>query len=517
MRLNRRKRILILLVLSPVFFLLLFPSIERLRGHIALTRFKRHLASRGFKLTVAEFRSPAPKGENGAPAFLRAAQQLPSNSVLVSNPPPRMQLIPSGRAIIGFREDEWVEWKFTNRWSEMAEELKQNEQSLQLVRTALAKPVFDNNMDLTAGPNVSFVHLSAAKPASIWLAVQAQLRLHEGRNKEALENLIAQSSIPRFLEEDHILISELVRIAIASIARTTVWEALQADGWTDAELAQLAQVWQSTTFATNMTHDLEGELIFGLGEYDSMRMSNSNAVNVIYGLQKFAPPDDSDRPWWERAVRFLPAGDKGADFIKEQLYCRFWRFSWIDQDEVHNLQFMEGLLRLAHRAESEKSLTAIEPALDALLEPTIRSSSYNNLRFAQVASFTVLENALRKAMKAETERSLILTAIALKRYSLHFGKPPDDLQSLVPEFLSSIPTDYMDGQPIKYRLEPSGTSILYSVGEDYKDGGGDSNMQPGKTTTYNIYNIWNRKDVVWPQPASRDEVQSFRKDKRAGK
>jgi hypothetical protein len=75
----------------------------------------------------------------------------------------------------------------------------------------------------------------------------------------------------------------------------------------------------------------------------------------------------------------------------------------------------------------------------------------------------------------------------------------------------------MDGQPIKYRLAPDGTFVLYSVGENYKDDSGDSNLQPGKTATYNIYNIWNRNNVVWPQPASPDEIETFRKEKRAGK
>ena len=36
---------------------------------------------------------------------------------------------------------------------------------------------------------------------------------------------------------------------MAAIARTTVWEALQSDGWNDADLAQLAETWQSITFA----------------------------------------------------------------------------------------------------------------------------------------------------------------------------------------------------------------------------------------------------------------------------
>jgi hypothetical protein len=511
---NRRKRILILLLLSPVFLLLLFPFVERFRGHIALTRYKRHLASRGFKLTMAEFKSLRPAGENGAPAFLQAAQRLPSVCMLVSNPPPRMALLSSGRALVGFREEDWVEYIFTNRWNDMSADLEKSQPTLELIRAALAKPVLDNDVDLTAGPTTVLVHLTPPKTASQWLAVQTQLSLHEGRRQEALENLIAQCRVTRVLERDHMLISAVIRIAHAAIARTTMWEALQADGWTDADFVQLSEVWQSITFAPNIIHDFEGELIFGLSEYDSMRKSNSNAINAIYGMQKFAPPDDSERPWWERTLRLVPGGGKCADLVKEQFYCRLWRLAWLDQDEVHYLHFMEGLLDIAHRAESEKSLAIIEPALGVLLEPAAHASFYNCLRYPQESSFGILTNSLKKAMKAETERSLILAAIALKRYSIRFAKPPADLQSLVPEFLSSVPIDYMDGQPIKYRLKRDGTSVLYSVGEDYKDGGGDSSLQSGKTGTFNI---WNRNDVVWPQPASPEEVESFRKEKRAGK
>lgn len=511
---NRRKRILILLLLSPVFILLLFPFVERLRGHTALTRYKRHLVARGFMLTMAEFKSPRPAGENGAPEFFRAALKLRSGSALPKNPPRRMQITPSGRAIIGFREEEWVEDKATNRWDELTADLEKNESTLQLIRSALAKPVFDNQVDLAAGLNVTFIHLPTPKTTSQWLGAQTQLFIRQGRNKEALENLIAECRLTRVLAEDHILISELVRYAIVAIARTSVWEALQAEGWGDADLAQLAHEWESISFATNMTHSLEGEIIFGLSSYDSMRHSNSNAVNSIYGMQQFLPPDDSQRPWWERTVRLLPGGEKCADFVKEQMYCRLWRFAWLDQDELQYLHFMEALLDIAHRAESEKSLAAIEPSLDGLVEPATHTSFYNNLRYPQVSSFGALATSLKRSMKAETERSLVLTAIALKRHSLRSAQPPATLQPLVPDVLAAIPTDYMDGQSIKYRLEPDGTSVLYSVGEDYKDGGGDTSLQAGRTSTRNI---WYRKDVVWPQPALTDEIEKFREDKRAGK
>jgi hypothetical protein len=341
-----------------------------------------------------------------------------------------------------------------------------------------------------------------------------QLFLRQGRKKEALENLIAECRLTRVLVEDHILISDLVRIAIAAIARTSVWEALQADGWSDADLAQLGHEWESINFATNMTRSLEGELIFGLGSYDSMRKSNSTAANSIYGLQNLLT-DDSARPWWERTMRLLPGGEKCADFVKEQMYCRLWRLAWLDQDELQYLQFMEALLDIAHRAEAEKSLALIQPALDSLLEPATHTSFYDSLRHPQLSSYGALANSLKnRSMKAETERSLVLAAIALKRYSLRFGRPPPDLKSLVPDFLSSIPTDYMDGQPIKYHLEPDGKGFLYSVGEDCKDDGADMSLQPGKTSSRNW---WLRKDVVWPQPALPDEIEKFRQEKAAGK
>ncbi len=426
-----------------------------------------------------------------------------------------MELAPSGRAIAGFQEEEWVESKVTNGWSPVAAELEENEPTLQLMRTALAKTVFDNDLDLTAANrNTLFIHLPAPKRASQWFAARIQLHLHEGRTEEALEDLLAESRLPRALETDDILISELVRIAIAAIARTSVWEALQAGGWTDADLAQLAQVWQANTFVRNMTHSLEGELIFGVGEYDSMRKANSNAVDSIYGLQKFLAPDDSERPSWEKGLRVLPGGDKCADFIKEQIYCRLWRFAWLDQDEVHYLRFMEGLIDLARRAESEKSLAAIEPALDGLLEPATRGSFYNNLRFPQVTSYGALAISLKKSMKAETERSLVLAAISLKRYTLHSGESATNLQALVPEILPSVPIDYMDGQPVRYRLGTNRTFVLYSVGEDSKDDGGDSSLPSGKSS---FRNLWNRKDFVWPQPATPDEIETFRKDRRAGR
>ena len=76
---------------------------------------------------------------------------------------------------------------------------------------------------------------------------------------------------------------------------------------------------------------------------------------------------------------------------------------------------------------------------------------------------------------------MAVTAIALKRHQLRSGRFPNNLSDLVPSLLPEVPVDWMDGQPLRYRLNTDGTYTLYSVGQDGRDDNGDPT-----------------KDEVWP-------------------
>jgi hypothetical protein len=101
------------------------------------------------------------------------------------------------------------------------------------------------------------------------------------------------------------------------------------------------------------------------------------------------------------------------------------------------------------------------------------------------------------AVNAETERQMALAAIALKRCQLRHGKLPANLEALVPEFLTALPWDYMSGRPLCYRLKEDGSYMLYSVGLDGKDDGGDPTPTPGGAPS-----LWGGRDAVWPSPAA---------------
>jgi hypothetical protein len=117
--------------------------------------------------------------------------------------------------------------------------------------------------------------------------------------------------------------------------------------------------------------------------------------------------------------------------------------------------------------------------------------------------------AIRKAARAEVARNIVVTAIALKRCELRRHQLPASLDELVPEFLQAVPTDFMAGRPLRYRRNADGTFLLYSVGENGKDDGGNPALEAGVTGSTYHWQSPHALDWVWPQPATREEVQNY--------
>lgn len=72
----------------------------------------------------------------------------------------------------------------------------------------------------------------------------------------------------------------------------------------------------------------------------------------------------------------------------------------------------------------------------------------------------------------QTQVDLARVAIALERYQLAHGNYPETLEALVPQFITKLPHDVINGQPLKYRRTNDGSFILYSIGWNEKDDGG---------------------------------------------
>lgn len=509
-RFYKALKTLLLVALGFSVLVFAFLCVERARGAFALSRYKHQLAQQGEILSVAAWRLPEPAGSNGAPAVVEAANQLVKGPVLPDHYPPRMRMTPSGRAIVCFRQPQWVEDKTNYTWAQLALDLSTNRAVLDRARAGLAQPVFENHLDYAAGPKIAFTHLSKAKSLSYWFGSECQLALHEARTADALPPLLAQVHLPRLLSRDRIVISELVRIALGAIARTDTWEALQADGWNDGQLWEIQNAWDQLHFLTNYSQSLEGERIFAATTFDLCRKSNEQTASLLFWAEEWLGNDFSSLPSWRRFVRALPAGEAVDEFLKNQVYSRVWRFAWLDQCELYNLRAVQGLVEISRAAGTHKSFSLADTRTERVIEDASPGGFYDELRFPSgLSGAASLSHAIGRAMRAETERSLVLAAVALKRHSLQNSNPPASLDALVPTLLSSLPIDYMNGKSIKYRLTTNGVPLLYSVGENGTDDHGDNRLYE----TNKLSNPWARNDYVWPLPASPEDAETLKRDR----
>lgn len=140
--------------------------------------------------------------------------------------------------------------------------------------------------------------------------------------------------------------------------------------------------------------------------------------------------------------------------------------------ESNALRMMEYTTQMIHVADADTlpAARAVMPSRDAI----VGEQSMMGL----IA--TLLTMSLDRSVDVEyrytTERRLAATALAIAWYrSGHGGELPTTLDQLVPRYLPEIPRDPMsaNGTPLGYK--PAATQpILYSVGENGTDDGGDS-------------------------------------------
>ena len=74
--------------------------------------------------------------------------------------------------------------------------------------------------------------------------------------------------------------------------------------------------------------------------------------------------------------------------------------------------------------------------------------------------------------KKQTLVNECLIVCALERYQLAHDEYPETLDVLIPQFIEKIPHDIIGGEPLHYRRIDDGKFLLYSVGWNEMDDGG---------------------------------------------
>jgi hypothetical protein len=477
---------------------------NRAKGKIEA--YRRELKAKGEKLEIAELVPTHSVNDfSNSASLLRVASHLRTHSPSPSNLPPVMKLVAPGKALVSWQQSVLPNYAPTeqcsNVWPGLSLELANNREVIDQIRPALRGPVLAFDLDYAQGPAVPLDHLPSLKGIAQWLSAAAIFDLHEGHGDHAWTNMVALNALSKNYRGEPVLISDLVRISIAAIAANTAWEALQTTNADDNLLGNIQSSWEGMDFLA------EAEAVV--------------AMDRALGRIGFAHARDSydgfSAGGWSmggstnsRLSELRQLGEDTLEDPKEGIknllrrYPKYWYWSYWQsyEDELVSAEVSQACLDAFRQARKDG---ALGPSFKKFGQDLahIAKENPNVGNWSGGSPADVLPSFVRRLTSLEIQRSLLVTAIALKRYQLKPGTYPAELSALKPEFLREVPRDPMDGKPLRYRLNPDGSFLLYSVGDDGVDDGGNTTPSPD-----NPRNWTKARDAVWPQPATAEEVKA---------
>jgi hypothetical protein len=485
-------------------FTLGLPTSAHYRAKRKVEAYRQRLRAKGEKLTTSELR-PQVSAEAlyGAGALLDAAGHL--GYPISSNLPPTMKIVAPGRALVAWAQPELPTMDSSNLWPELSRMVAENQGQLDALRAALASPRLMFDLDYSREANLQLGYLSTLKQAAQWLSAAAVLDLHEGRLTNAWADVMALSALAAHSPEEPVMISELVRIAIGSIAFNATWEALQSPAWREEQLSALQAAWESVDLLAQAESVLAMERPFAQSLFADARRSHS-VVSGAFG----AAPTTGFGELAEMGKEML-TDPKGALSDFAHRYPGYWNWRWWQSydDELASLESLQAAIEAVRAVRQRHEFAPATKLLAQRLESIHRTHPAAG-RWLEFAPEGIIGPFLPRISTFETQRSLLIAAIALKRRQLRHGAYPGELAALAPEFLRGVPRDPIDGQPLRYRLNADGSFLLYSVGQDGQDNGGDPTPAPPAAARQ----WWQGRDVVWPRPATAEMVKAdFEKER----
>ncbi len=488
----------------------------RVKG--AANRYKAALTAQGEKLSWQELLPPPLMPDaNSASLFMSLAARLPQSGPLATNHANTMAMIAPGKAMAGWALP-WVGGYSigheSNSWEEALADYKAQEGLLDEFHALLKQPAMDLRLDYSQGANLLLPHLASLKRCTQRLCGAAACELHSGNPAAALPHLRAALALAHERPQEPIVITELVRIAIAAIAGSATWDYLQAPGLRDQDLEALQQDWSEMTFFASTERTFMGERCFMLQSLAQMRDSSAE-FSRLTGMSAKPLGTGGGGDLLEQGLNLA---EESWERTKFGVAEGAWRVSWSHTDELRMLRGQQALLEIARRAAADgHASNALRLEAEFKASGQIPQDSGESAWFGgtSLAAFKTMfsdgvasvERAFSKTLQAEVNARMVTTAIALERHRLRQGAYPAELTALVPDILESVPRDPADGAPLRYRRTGDDRYLLYSVGQDLVDDGGNP-LNPDRTSVKSLGWIRGR-DWVWSQPATRAEVRTW--------
>jgi|GEM_PF-685157 len=342
----------------------------------------------------------------------------------------------------------------------VVEYIATNAPALEIAHDAIQRPRCHYAADYSYGPLTELPHLDGLKHLARIVALRAVIEAEEEHPNVWAEDIGLEFRLAATLNEEPVLISCLVhdsilRMAVQSAERG--FNLFSPDGPTYEKLDAMFATADSTNL---LPAALIGERAMLIPVFRLSRVE----------IQHFGKTDEDGVSIKEKPQRF---SGKPMTFL--------WLTGGFERDLNFFLQVME--TNIAYAALPPPASLAFTNFSEQLID--VAQRRYYILSSLLLPSYA---NVIVKQATTDANVRLARIALAVERFRLASGILPENLNELVPQFLSAVPVDPFDGQPLRYHRLARGF-VIYSVGRDCHDDGGRQKPADWKSTDRNTYDI----------------------------
>jgi len=333
--------------------------------------------------------------------------------------------------------------------------LAEAEPVLEELRAAGQRPNsrFNLRYDADDPASVLLPHLSILKRVCQVLQLRASAELALGQTDKAFEDINLIFRVTDATRDEPILITHLVRIAELHIGLQPLAEGLARHQWSEPQLRAFEERLRQFDFLADARLALQGErTLFGCGFIDYIRRS-PNRWRVMNNVGVTGEAKDTQYSLQSVLLSVCP---RGWYYLEEVNYSRMFQDYLLPTVDV-----------AGHRVSPDACRRADERVAAMHNNPL----SVLVLRHQFFSGFLLpaLSRAVQKFAFGQAGADAAGLACALERYRLAHGQFPESLGALVPEFITRLPHDVINGQPLNYRRTADGQYLLYSVGWNETD------------------------------------------------
>jgi hypothetical protein len=340
--------------------------------------------------------------------------------------------------------------------------------------SALPESRFPVSYDDDNPAGILLPHLAALKRHCQVLELRSLAELEIGQTNQAFDDIKLSFRLIGAIRSEPFPISQLVRVVMFELTLQPLWEGLAEHKWSDAQLIGFDRELAQLDFLADYESSMRGECVFHARFIAYMQRQRS--------LRKFNGLPD------------LLWNQPGLEALKNLTYYLLAPAGWFEQSKVQLSRVLtENYFPVI---DVERHVVSVDQVNKIIASESASNQSGDLMEWLSIPKFGMTG---KKFAYAQAFTDLARVAIALERYRLANGQYPESLDMLTPQFISDLPHDVINGQPLKYRREANGQFVLYSVGWNETDDGGMVVLNKGSAPGVDF----DQGDWVWRYP-SRD-------------